>query len=123
MLEAMRRGAQSWVAKVLFGILVASFAMWGVADVFRGAGRGSLASIGATQISSEEFQREFQRELERVSRESKTRITAEQARTFGLDRRVLNQMIGEAAIETHAQQLGLGISDAALIESIQGLAR
>lgn len=119
MLEAMRRGAQSWVAKVLFGILVASFAMWGVADVFRGAGRGSLASIGATQISSEEFQREYQRELERFSREAKQKITAEQGRAIGLDRRVLNQLLGGAAIETHAQQLGLGISDKTLIESIQ----
>jgi peptidyl-prolyl cis-trans isomerase D len=119
MLEAMRRGAQSWVAKGLFGILVASFAMWGVADVFRSAGRGSLASIGATQISSEEFQREYQRELERFSREAKQRVTPEQGRAIGLDRRVLNQMIGGAAIEAHAEKLGLGISDAVLIDSIQ----
>jgi peptidyl-prolyl cis-trans isomerase D len=119
MLEAMRRGAQSWVAKGLFGILVASFAMWGVADVFRGVGRGSLASIGTTQISSEDYSREFQRELERFSREAKQRITPEQARAIGLDRRVLSQMLGGAAIETHAQKLGLGISDQALIDSIQ----
>jgi peptidyl-prolyl cis-trans isomerase D len=119
MLEAMRRGAQSWVAKILFGILVASFAMWGVADVFRSAGRGSIASIGSTQISADEYQREFQRELERVSRDAKQRITPEQARAFGLDRRVLSQMLGGAAIESHAQQLGLGMSDQALIDSIQ----
>jgi peptidyl-prolyl cis-trans isomerase D len=119
MLEAMRRSAQTWVAKGLFAILVGSFAIWGVADVFRGWGQGSLASIGSTKISVQEFQREYQRELEAFSREAKQRITAEQGKAFGLDRRVLSQMIGGAAIETHAQQLGLGISDKTLIESIQ----
>ena len=90
MLESMRRGAQSWVAKGLFGILVASFAMWGVADVFRGWGQGSLASIGGTQISQGEFQREFQRELEAFSRDAKQKLTPEQGKALGLDRRVFD---------------------------------
>ena len=119
MLETMRRGAQSWIAKGLFAILVASFAMWGVADVFRGAGRGSLASIGSTQVTVEEFQRQYQRELENVSREAKRKITPEEGKAFGLDRRVLSQLLGSAAIESHADKLGLGVSDQTLIESIK----
>ena len=59
MLEALRRGASSWVAKGLLGLLVISFAIWGVADVFRGYGQGSLATVGAKEISVEEFQRAY----------------------------------------------------------------
>ena len=119
MLESMRRGAQSWIAKGLFGILVASFAMWGVADVFRGWGQGSLASIGGTQISQGEFQREFQRELEAFSREAKQKLTPEQGKALGLDRRVIGQLLGGAAIEAHAHTLGLGLSNDAMIDSIK----
>ena len=46
MLEAMRRGAQTGVAKLLFGLLVLSFGIWGVHDVFNGWGRGSIAKVG-----------------------------------------------------------------------------
>lgn len=119
MLDAMRRGAQTWVAKLLFGILMLSFGVWGIQGVFSGYGRGSLATVGATQIPVEEFQRAYQNELEQFSREANKRITAEQGRALGLDRRVLAQLVGGAAIESHAKELGLGISNATLVEGIK----
>jgi len=119
MLDAMRRGAQTPVAKLLFGLLCVSFAIWGVADVFQGWGRGSVAKVGHTEISAEEFRRSYQNELDRISRQSNQRISAEQGHAFGLDRQVLAQMIAGAAIEAHADQLGLAISDKTLAEGIQ----
>ena len=119
MLEAMRRGAQTWVAKIFFGLLVASFAVWGIADVFSGRGRGSIATVGGTDISAEEFSREFTKELDAFSQEAKQKLTPDQGRALGLDRRVISQLLGGAAIEKHANQLGLGLSDATLIEELQ----
>ena len=88
MLEAMRRGAQTRVAKLLFGILCVSFGIWGVADVFQGWGRGSIAEVGNTAISAEDFRRAYQNELNRISEQVKRHITAEQGHAMGLDRRV-----------------------------------
>jgi peptidyl-prolyl cis-trans isomerase D len=119
MLEAMRRGAQTRVAKLLFAILVFSFGIWGVADVFRGQGRGFVAKVGHTEISAEEFRRSYQDELDRFSRQAKQRISAEQGRSFGLDRQVLAQMVAGAAIEAHAEQLGLALSDKTLVAGIE----
>lgn len=119
MLEAMRRGTQTWVAKILFGILVFSFAIWGVADMFTGVGRGSIAKIGDAEIQVEEFQRAYQNELDRFSRDASQRITAEQGRALGLDQRVLSQLVGGAAIEAHARELGLGLSDKTIVDGIQ----
>ena len=118
MLEALRRGAQTWVAKLLFGLLVASFAVWGIGGVFKDYGRGSVAKIGSTEIPAEEFQRAFQNEIDKFSRDAKKRITAEQARSIGLDKRVLRQLIGGAAIENHAKNLGLAVSDKTLVDGI-----
>ena len=119
MLESMRRGAQTWVAKIFFGLLVFSFAIWGVADVFTGWGRGSVATVGGADITSEEFSREYQRELDSFSREANQKLTAEQGQALGLDRRVISQMLGGAAIENHARELGLDLSDATLVETLQ----
>ena len=118
MLEALRRGAQTWVAKLLFGILVLSFAIWGVADVFRGWGRGSIAKVGGTSVTAEEFNRQFQNELDQVSRQANRRLTTEQGRAIGLDRRVINQLVGGLAIEQHASDLGLALSDKTLADMV-----
>jgi len=118
MLEAMRRGAQTLVAKLLFGILVFSFAIWGVADVFTGWGRGSIASVGHTPITAEEFNRSFQSELDQFSRQANRRLTPDEGRALGLDRRVLNQLVGGAAIEQHAHNLGLSFSDQSIVDMV-----
>ena len=111
MLEAMRRGAQTWGAKVLFGILVVSFVgIWGLQDACIGYGSGSIATVGNTKIPVEEFQRAYQNELDQFSREANKRLTADQGRALGLDRRVIAQLICGAAIESHAKDMGLGMS-------------
>jgi peptidyl-prolyl cis-trans isomerase D len=119
MLETLRRGASSWVAKVLLGLLVVSFAIWGVADVFRGYGQGELARVGAKEITLAEFQQAYQRELDLISRQFGRRLTPEQARAFGVDARVLSRLISTAAVDDHARELKLALSDDAVAESIR----
>lgn len=119
MLEALRRGAQTWVAKLLFGILVVSFAIWGVQGAFRGYGVGSIAKVGGIPITAEEFNRSYQNELEQVSGGRGARkLTPEQGHKLGLDQRVLNQLIGSVAIERHANDLGLRLSNNTLVDMI-----
>jgi peptidyl-prolyl cis-trans isomerase D len=79
MLDALRRGALNWMAKILLGLLIIAFAVWGVADVFRGYGRGTLAQIGKTEISVDEYRQAYQDEMTSVSRRLGRRLTAEQA--------------------------------------------
>ena len=119
MLDALRRGSTGWVAKILFALLVLSFMVWGVADVFTGFGRGAIAKVGSHDIRAEDFQRAFQNEIAVISRQSGQRITAEQARQAGLDQRVLNQLMAWAAVESHATDLNLALSDEKLADSIK----
>jgi peptidyl-prolyl cis-trans isomerase D len=63
MLDAMRRGAVNWLAKILLGLLIVAFALWGVADVFRNYGRGTLARLGNTEISVDEYRQAYQEEM------------------------------------------------------------
>lgn len=115
MLESLRKWASGWVAFIMIALLILSFAIWGIADYITGGATGNaIATVGNKQITTQEFQREFGNELNQLSRQAGQRITYEQARTVGLDSRVLSQMIGSTAVEAHADELHLSLSDATL---------
>lgn len=115
MLEALRKGASSWVAKILFGILVVSFAIWGIGDVFRGFGGNTLATVGTTKLTPQAYESLFTRELNALSESVNRQITPQEGRALGLDQRVFAGLL----IDSHVQSLGLGISQPALLERIQ----
>lgn len=119
MLDALRRGATGWVAKIFLGLLILSFAVWGVADVFTGYNEGALARVGKREITSDQFQRALQLEIDMLARQIGRRPTLEQARAFGLDQRVLSRLIGSAAVDAHAEELRLSITDEAVAEAIR----
>src|SRR5581483_9502075 len=120
MLDAMRRGAVNWLSKILLGLLIIAFAVWGVADVFRGYGRGTLARLGSTEISVDEYRQAYQDEIAALSRRlGGRRLTSEQAKMLGVEQRTLSRLIGVAAIEMHARELRLALSDAAIADLIR----
>lgn len=119
MLEALRRGVRGIFVQILLALLVVSFAVWGVADVFRGYGQGAVAKVGKTEISTETFQQALQNEITNVSRQFGQRLTMDQARAIGLDQRVITRLAGSAALDTHALELGLALPDSAVAEAIR----
>ncbi|MEO1280637.1 MAG: peptidylprolyl isomerase [Pseudomonadota bacterium] len=119
MLEGLRKWASGWVAFILIFFLILSFAIWGVADVFTGGQYGELANVGDETISEVEFQRAMQNEISQISQRAGRRITMEQARAFGLDRQVLSRLIGAGAVQAHAKELDLALSDAAIADGFR----
>ena len=56
MLNVLRQKAGSWVVKVLLLLLVVSFAIWGIGDVFFGGGQNpTVAKVGGSEISASEL--------------------------------------------------------------------
>src|SRR5262249_33197736 len=120
MLDAMRRGALNWGAKILLGILTIAFAIWGVADVFRGYGRGTIAKLGGTEISADDFRQAYEDEIAAISRRLGRRLTPAQIKLLGIEQRALARLVGSAALDAHARQLHLPLSDAAVADLIRG---
>lgn len=118
MLDQIRKGAGSWVAKIFIGVLVLSFAVWGISDIFSGRRGTTLAEVGDQQISAEEFQEAFRREISAASQRLGRPITVDQARDFQLDNQVLGRLISEAALDDQIVRLNLGIPDEVIAESI-----
>lgn len=118
MLDAMREKTGSWVVKIFIGVLAASFAVWGVADVFTTRPSDTLAEVGTRQISVQEYSNQFQRELRQLSQQLGQPLTAEQGRQFGLDRKALGTLLRDAALEAQADQMNLMVSDKSVAQQI-----
>jgi peptidyl-prolyl cis-trans isomerase D len=103
---------------VVMGVLIISFGVWGIADIFKGFGQSTLAKIGHTEISTEQFRQLYTDRLQQIGRQFGRPLTMDQARAFGLDRQVLQQTIAEAALDEQARRLGLGQSDAETMRMI-----
>ncbi|MBR1200758.1 SurA N-terminal domain-containing protein [Bradyrhizobium sp. AUGA SZCCT0240] len=116
MLRGIRKASSNWLGKavmsVVMGVLILSFAVWGIADIFKGFGQSTLAKIGKTEISTEQFRQIYTDKLQQLGRQFGRPLTQEQARLFGLDRQVLQQTIAEAALDEEARRMGLAQSDA-----------
>jgi peptidyl-prolyl cis-trans isomerase D len=103
---------------VVMGVLIISFGVWGIADIFRGFGQSTLATVGGTEISINEFRQLYTEKLQQIGRQFGRPLTMDQARAFGLDRQLLQQTIAEAALDEEARRMGLGQSDAETMRTI-----
>jgi peptidyl-prolyl cis-trans isomerase D len=105
------KGIMRIVLVLLMSILVGSFAIWGIGDIFRGGTSTTLANVGGTQISVQTFQTMYNREVQNLGRMLQRGVTPEQARAFRIDERVLSQLVTDATLDERGRQLGLGIDD------------
>src|SRR5688572_7910124 len=114
MLDVFRNAAKGWTAKILIGLLAASFAVWGIADVFTGYRAGALATVGDQEISGDQFTRSFNQAVQNLASQSGQAFSAEDARRLGIDRSVLGNLIQSAALDAQAGELKLSVSNAAV---------
>jgi peptidyl-prolyl cis-trans isomerase D len=118
----MRKASSNWIGKtimtVVMGVLIVSFGIWGIADAFKGYGQSKLATIGSTEITTEQFRQLYNDKLQQIGRQFGRPLTSDQARAFGLDRQVLQQVVAEAALDEDARRKGLGVGDAEVMRQI-----
>ena len=111
MLDILRRSAGGVVGIFLIGLLVIAFALWGIADTFTGFSNATLASVGDEPIERDEYRLRLQQQIQQVSQQIGEPLSVSQARSLGIDRRVLTDMLGMAALSGMAKNMGLAHSD------------
>ncbi len=114
MLDLLRRGVKTWVAKALFALLVGSFAIWGIGDVFNFGISTSVATVGDKKIGAERFAAALNRQTRQFSQQIGQPIDAQMARSLGLPQATLSQLVDEAALDSTVESLGVSASDEAV---------
>ena len=122
MLRNMRKAGQTVVGKaiatIFFGALIVSFAIWGIGDIFRATPASTVAEVGDTTITVDQTRNAYTNELQRLGRQFRTVISPEQARAFGLDQQVINNLVTDAVLAEKAREMGLSVSDQLVAASI-----
>lgn len=110
MLQFIRTYAGSWVVKILFVLLIVSFAAWGIGDMIRTGGISStVASVGKVDIDRAELDQEFRRQMERLRPMLGGNLTTEQARQFGLLDQSLSALVQRALYDQAARDAGISV--------------
>jgi peptidyl-prolyl cis-trans isomerase D len=123
MLQTFRKHSGSIFAKILFGLLVASFAFFGVGDMFRSyTAMQPVAKVGSISISQEEFLHSYQKIITRLQTVAKGKLKVDDIRNLGVEKRVIDDLVNNAVLDNEIRRLGLMVSNAALesfIKSVQ----
>lgn len=120
MLEFMRKSANTIFIKAFLGLLILSFAAWGIGDIFRGrAASTAVATVGENEISAAEFRSEFARELQRMSQVFGQQISREQGKSMGIDNLLVSRLVQTALVNEGANDLRLLVPDSAVVGVIK----
>ena len=121
MLGNFREKILSWGAKLLLGLLIISFGLWGIGDYTTNTGGDDqiVAEIGGQEISFRELESQIQVSISRMREVLGQNITNEQAFAFGIVDQTLNGMVQEIILSEGARNTGLIISDDLLNQKIR----
>ena len=114
-----RRVVAKWFTIFLFGLLISSFALWGVGDIFRDGGQhGPVIQAGETEIGPNEFARSYRRQFNQLRQRLGGQLTPDMAEQLGVDERIIRQIATRAVFQEATRDMGLVISEDQLVAQI-----
>ncbi len=110
MAKSAKKKASNVVVWIILVLLMIGLAGFGATN-FGGSVR-TIGSVGDTEIDVNRYARELEQELRSLQAQTGQNITLAQAQAFGVDRAVLQRLIGAAALENETARLGISVGDA-----------
>jgi peptidyl-prolyl cis-trans isomerase D len=119
MLSTIRHKTASWVAKLLFVILIFAFGAWGVGDIFRGNTKSQpIAKIGDQEYSQEELRHDLRQTLQAYQQQG-LQLNMQQLKALGVPLKVVEQGINQNLLQVYAKQLGVVVPMSLVQQTIQ----
>jgi len=119
MLQSIREMTKSWIVKSFMILLLSSFAVWGVGDMFKGnPQKREVADVGNISISVQNLILRFQSDLTNARRIYGSDFTEAQAKKIGLLDQALNTMVEEASFSQEVARLGVNVPDEIILKRI-----
>jgi peptidyl-prolyl cis-trans isomerase D len=112
MITWFRNLAKSWVAKILFVLLILSFAVWGIEDVVQNLWRETaVVRMQGAEIEVPQAQNAARRELQRIQRQLGPDFEPTPQVREAIARQAVETLIQENAQRIEARRLGLATPD------------
>ena len=108
MLDPMRKYAQSWGIKIVFGIIILVFVFWGVGS-FQGDKATVLATIDGQPVLIKDYEKAYQENL-RLVKNKNPNVTDKDLQDGGFCWQVFSNMVTTRLLEGQAAKLGIAVS-------------
>ncbi len=121
MLEKIRDGSQSWIAKGILVLVILSFAFAGISSYLGSSTAIPAATVNGEDISKAELEQAYQNERNRLQQqlgEMFDTLSANDGYLQTVKQGVLDRLIAQKLIDQAAQKLGLTVSDEQVKQAI-----
>ena len=121
MLDIVRNLVSSIFGKILLGLMVLSFALWGVGDILSSGNSKLAAKVGKQKISLEEFYNKFGRKVQELNISTGDNLSIKEAHEQNIDKFIINDLVYEKMVLEYANKNKIYITDNILKETIKSL--
>jgi peptidyl-prolyl cis-trans isomerase D len=120
MLQKIRKTADSIIFRIFLGVIVTSFAIWGVSDVAKGKSGTEIVSFkDLPSITYEDFAIAKAKEIKIIQRNESVSLSEEDIRKMGLDNEVINMLVQKKLLSYIVSHYDLDFSDAVIADMIK----
>lgn len=124
LMDTLRDGAQSRVAKVIFSLIIVSFGLAGVGSYLNRPSSNDPAEVDGEKITAQELERNYQNERNSIQNqygEAASQLFENPQYLEQLKRSVLDRLINQALIEHKIQKSGIRLNDEQVKDAIRTL--
>ncbi len=119
MLIEIRDKASSWVAYIIIGLLILSFALWGIQEYFGGGSAPPIVKINGSEITQPEFNRQFQQRKQVLQSILGNNYAQQYPDESVIKKQVIDDMVRSELLRQEATDAGFRISNTSLVKRIQ----
>lgn len=119
MLNFIRERAQGWIAWVIVGLISIPFALWGVNSYLTGPSDVVVATVNGESIKQAEYQQAFQQYRDRMRNMLGDKFNPALFDSITVKKSVVDGLIEQKILLSAGQEIGLKISNAALLQMIK----
>ena len=109
-MSSLKKKSSNVAVWVIMLLLIAGLGGFGVSNF--GGNATAMATVGDTEIDTNEYYRALDQELRGLAAQTGQRFTLNQAIAFGIDQSVRARLVANAALDNEAARIGLSIGDA-----------
>lgn len=120
MIKRIRSIAKGIGSKILMGLLILTFGVWGIEDmVMKSGGSTIVAKIGDIKITYPEYRMVMSRENEKLRQSLGKDASPDIIKSFNIGPQVLKHMVDERLLWLESRKIGLRISDEDVANNIR----
>lgn len=119
MLTAIREGSKGWISGIIIGLIVITFALFGISAYLEGGQEVPIATVNGEEISSYAYQNQLSQQRQALASRFGSDFDPALFDNFSIREQVLESLIESRVLNQYVADRNFRLSDTQLVERIQ----